>query len=756
MAMSLAILGLPAPGASGASAASGTTRGTAVLKIGSQITLTSSSMQPSPNANVTLTATFTLIAGNTDLPPTGDVTFLDNGVALGTGTLAGATATWNGRLSPGAQSVTASYAGDSDYMAGVSDPLSLSGVQVPVVQISLPGGNGSWLPSDGSWSDPMGITAASDPADGDHPYTQFSVGFSGISGLTPADLRLQEDTGSGWTDVPLTVQPSGALTAMVGVNGDLPPGGSSSVNLRLSAQTSAPAGTLTMDASLLGSPDGAMWSDVLATASQQLTVSNPVVDTITTVSASTYSVVTDGRSAAVTITATVSLVSGGGTPTGSVTFLADGSPVSVAPLSGGTATVSANLALGVHAISATYSGDATDATSTGSAAQQVTVTPPGGSLHPIVPVRMVDTRYNTAANTKGRIAAQSEIVFKVTGAAGIPATGVEGISVNVTVVQPAAAGVVTIYPYGGQIVPATANVDFAAHATTAGLVVTPVDSQGRIAIYNKSNGPVDLIADVSGWFAQPLGSLDAQGRYNPVAPLRLADTRKTGRMKPGQTLSVQVAGMGDIPKTGVGAAVLNVTVVNPSSAAWLALYPGGGTLPHVSTNAFQKGETRAGRVIVGVGSDGKVNVYNSPYESTDVVVDVVGWFTSEASATGGSTFVPLPTSVRMTATQTGGATWGSLSSRAVQIAGVDGIPGMAASIHPTGIVANLHVTAPTLGGYLVTYPLAVRPVASDLNFVSGEAVQNLSIAKLGDTGAFNLFHTAGTTNVTIDLYGWFG
>jgi hypothetical protein len=72
------------------------------------------------------------------------------------------------------------------------------------------------------------------------------------------------------------------------------------------------------------------------------------------------------------------------------------------------------------------------------------------------------------------------------------------------------------------------------------------------------------------------------------------------------------------------------------------------------------------------------------------------------------------------------------------------------------VVGNLHVSAPTTGGYLTAYPLALRPTTSDLNFVKGAALQNLSIATLGSTGAFNLYNYNGSATVTIDIYGWFG
>jgi hypothetical protein len=67
----------------------------------------------------------------------------------------------------------------------------------------------------------------------------------------------------------------------------------------------------------------------------------------------------------VTFTATVS--SGAGTPSGNVQFTIDGNPAATVALAGGQATFqTSSLAVGNHAVSATYTGNATHAGSTGS------------------------------------------------------------------------------------------------------------------------------------------------------------------------------------------------------------------------------------------------------------------------------------------------------------------------------------------------------------------------------------------------------
>src|SRR5439155_898236 len=47
------------------------------------------------------------------------------------------------------------------------------------------------------------------------------------------------------------------------------------------------------------------------------------------------------------------------------------------------------------------------------------------------------------------------------------------------------------------------------------------------------------------------------------------------------------------------------------------------------------------------------------------------------------------------------------------------------------------------------------PNASNLNFVAGQTVPNLVVAKVGDNGQVTIFNAAGTTNVIVDVSGWF-
>ena len=88
----------------------------------STTTLLSSSLNPAASGqSITLTVTVTGIGSNTPVP-TGTVTFSDGTTTLGTGTLnISGTATFSiSTLSQGTHSLTAQYAGDTNYVGSLS------------------------------------------------------------------------------------------------------------------------------------------------------------------------------------------------------------------------------------------------------------------------------------------------------------------------------------------------------------------------------------------------------------------------------------------------------------------------------------------------------------------------------------------------------------------------------------------------------------------------------------------------------------
>ncbi len=85
-----------------------------------------------------------------------------------------------------------------------------------------------------------------------------------------------------------------------------------------------------------------------------------------------------------------------------------------------------------------------------------------------------------------------------------------------------------------------------------------------------------------------------------------------------------VAGAGGVPSTGAGAVTLNVTVVGPSAAGYLTVFPSGVGLPTASNLNFTAGEVIPNAVTVGLGAGGRISLFNAS-GTTPVIVDVTGW-----------------------------------------------------------------------------------------------------------------------------------
>ncbi len=267
-------------------------------------------------------------------------------------------------------------------------------------------------------------------------------------------------------------------------------------------------------------------------------------------------------------------------------------------------------------------------------------TAPGGSFTGVTPARLLDTR-SGIGTTAHVVPAGGSVTLTVAGRGGVPATGVGSVVLNVTVTGSNAGGYVTVYP-AGTTRPTVSNLNFKAGQTVANLVTVAVSPSGQVVLYAAAQ--THIIADVTGWFSTAAGASDHAGLFHPLRPSRIADSRSsTGITTPGPntTRTLQVAGKGGVPATGVSAVVLNLTVAGPTAGGYVTAFPAGVTRPTASTINFVTKDVRANRVIVALGA-GKVSFYNAN-GSTPLVVDVVGWFTDDSAApdTGGAYFVGM-------------------------------------------------------------------------------------------------------------------
>ncbi len=381
-----------------------------------------------------------------------------------------------------------------------------------------------------------------------------------------------------------------------------------------------------------------------------------------------------------------------------------------------------------------------------------------GPLRAVRPSRILDTR-SGLGTTAGLVLSGSSRTFQVTGRGGVPASGVGTVVLNVTAIKPNRNGYLTVYP-SGRARPATPNLNYPAGRTTDNLVHVPVGELGKVSLYVWS-ADVNVVADVLGWTSNGGASLQpGEGLMHPTAPVRVLDTRKTSALGPGVARSFKVTGKGGsagVPATGAGAVVLNLFVLRPTTAGYLTVYPGGQSRPATWNLNFRAGETRANRVIVPVGADGTVTVYNRT-GSSHVIVDVNGWYTSPLSAAGGAKLIGItPFRLEDTRKSSLGAL-GAKETRTYQVAGKAGLPATDALNAPTAVVLNvtaIHTTTTT--GSLVVFPAgATQPTAADLSFSGNQVVSNLVVVKLSATGALSLANLGpDAAHALIDVDGFY-
>ena len=213
-----------------------------------------------------------------------------------------------------------------------------------------------------------------------------------------------------------------------------------------------------------------------------------------------------------------------------------------------------------------------------------------------------------------------------------------------------------------------------------------------------------------------------------------------------------------MPSEGAGAVVLNLTVTQPSADGNIVVFPTGSAMPLASNVNFVPGQTIPNLTTVKLGDAGQVTLKNNSAGTVHLVADVSGYYRGGPVTLPG-TFAPL-SPVRILDTRSGtGAPAGSIApggSIDVQIAGSAGVPVQGAA----AVVMNVTVTQPSSDGNVVVFPTEPNtpaPLASNLNFGSGQTIANLVTVRVGSGGQVTLKNNSsrGSVHLVADLAGYY-
>ncbi|WP_327010639.1 LamG domain-containing protein [Dactylosporangium sp. NBC_01737] len=255
------------------------------------------------------------------------------------------------------------------------------------------------------------------------------------------------------------------------------------------------------------------------------------------------------------------------------------------------------------------------------------------------------------------------------------------------------------------------------------------------------------------------------GYYQTITPTRFLDTRSglgtggsTAPIQPGGTVRLPIAGVNGIPASDVTAVAVNVTVIYPTAPGFLTLYPSNTPQPGTSNLYYETNAVLANFAIVPVGPDGTISIYVGSAGTAHLNLDVSGYFTTDDTKAGNSTYQPLHPS-RILDTRTGlGAPLAPLANGgtiAVQVAGVNGVP---ADI--TAVAINLTSANATSSGHLITRadgtPL---PMTSGLQMTAGGVLADMAIVAVPANGKIDITMSGGLagshTDVVGDVIGYF-
>ena len=256
-----------------------------------------------------------------------------------------------------------------------------------------------------------------------------------------------------------------------------------------------------------------------------------------------------------------------------------------------------------------------------------------------------------------------------------------------------------------------------------------------------------------------LSPISQASQFVPFPPCRVIDTRWWNSPLLGGTTNVfdlatyaSLLGCDDL--SSATAFSLNITVVPHGPLGYLTVWPNSSNQPVASLLNSPDGRVKANAAVVAGSSvnpgHGWINVYAS--DTTDVIIDVNGYFTTPSSQT--LQFYPLPPcrAIDTRNGQDGGMLQAGVE-RDYTMAERCGIP-------TTALAYSLNVTVlPAPGGldYLTVWtPEEPRPSTSTLNASAGGPVANAAIVtadKIIHGVAF--YANSNNTDLLVDVNGYF-
>jgi hypothetical protein len=181
-------------------------------------------------------------------------------------------------------------------------------------------------------------------------------------------------------------------------------------------------------------------------------------------------------------------------------------------------------------------------------------------------------------------------------------------------------------------------------------------------------------------------------------------------------------------------------------------HAGGSAVPNASNvNTNGNGDIRANLAVVPVGADGSLSVTLERVD--DVLVDVVGYFTSASALPSASGLFTAVAPTRLYDERAPGAQAAPAGGTLTLDLDGGGLPAASGAI---AVLQNLTITATTGFDFVTAYPGGgAVPEVSNVNAVAADQTRAaLAVTKLGPGTTVGYF-TFGSSMLVIDAFGYF-
>jgi hypothetical protein len=354
-----------------------------------------------------------------------------------------------------------------------------------------------------------------------------------------------------------------------------------------------------------------------------------------------------------------------------------------------------------------------------------------GGYQPVTPVRLTDAAGNTSLIT-GPL---SRADVPVLGQAGVPASGVTSVVLNLTVDCTSGPASLEVWP-AGQGSSGRAVTSLSPGGPRSVLVTSQVGWGGAVSLRTTA-GVAHVTADVVGYYTADGAPLRA------VPTTRVLETAlSSGPLAAGSTLPVVLPATVDgVSAEQITAVLADVSAIGPAGQGTLRAF-GTGDSSGPPSLSFRAGRSTDNLTIVPVRSG--AFAVRATGAATNVTVDIRGIVT-DGSVPGYGLTAITPVQVLAPGTVRAG------TARTARVTGgVTGVPPGA-----TGVLVGITAAQPSASGSIEVFPAGTSPRrGAALRVSRGDARGTVMLVPVGPSGRVALKLGTGSATVSMDVRGY--